>query len=209
MIIDSIDDIIQLYSADFSWVKPLFAWQYSHSCLSTAAGNCLLEVCEFDNVRKRMSVLLRMPSGEILLYVKGADSSILPHVLEPGAPEIPRNPQKPPETKVHLSWWFPIISHYFTLFLYNSVILIFFCVDLENCYHGNDDTFDSKEIHGNSPVVTVVTSPEAGGQRAVWQSSSHIRSTRRSRHSSPRAFSVRWLRWKHLKTWTYDRMRCK
>ena len=47
------------------------------------------EVCEFDNVRKRMSVLLRMPSGEILLYVKGADSSILPHVLEPGAPEKP------------------------------------------------------------------------------------------------------------------------
>lgn len=31
----------------------------------------LLDVCEFDNVRKRMSVLLRMPSGEILLYVKG------------------------------------------------------------------------------------------------------------------------------------------
>lgn len=47
----------------------------------------LLDVCEFDNVRKRMSVLLRMPSGEILLYVKGADSSILPHVLEQAAKE--------------------------------------------------------------------------------------------------------------------------
>lgn len=42
----------------------------------------LLDVCEFDNVRKRMSVVLRLPHGEILLYVKGADSSILPHVVE-------------------------------------------------------------------------------------------------------------------------------
>jgi len=51
-----------------------------------------------------------MPSGEILLYVKGADSSILPHVLEPGAPEIPEPPEskesnesRNPETKVHWS----------------------------------------------------------------------------------------------------------
>ena len=34
-----------------------------------------------------MSVVLRLPHGEILLYVKGADSSILPHVVELGASE--------------------------------------------------------------------------------------------------------------------------
>ncbi|CAK9050756.1 unnamed protein product [Durusdinium trenchii] len=42
----------------------------------------LLDVCEFDNLRKRMSVVIRLPTDEILLYVKGADSSILPYVLE-------------------------------------------------------------------------------------------------------------------------------
>ena len=45
----------------------------------------LLEVCEFDNVRKRMSVLLRMPDNELVLYVKGADSSVLPHLAERGS----------------------------------------------------------------------------------------------------------------------------
>lgn len=114
------------------------------------------EVCEFDNVRKRMSVLLRMPSGEILLYVKGADSSILPHVLEPVAPEIPRNPRTPRKQRKqrkpksgNQSALVMIVSHSFTSFhivsIYNYVILIIFCVDLENCYHGKDDTFDSKE----------------------------------------------------------------
>ena len=42
-----------------------------------------------------MSVLLRLPHGEILLYVKGADSSILPHVVELGASEAPKITPKP------------------------------------------------------------------------------------------------------------------
>ena len=100
-------------SAVFSFIKSLFAWSHMHHCSPVETH----EVCEFDNVRKRMSVILRMPSGEILLYVKGADSSILPHVLEPAAqvklPETSRNFQKSqirsricweyPETKVQLS----------------------------------------------------------------------------------------------------------
>jgi hypothetical protein len=53
-----------------------------------------------------------MPSGEILLYVKGADSSILPHVLEPGAPEIPETQ----ETSGNQSAFVMIVSHRFTSF---------------------------------------------------------------------------------------------
>ncbi|CAJ1353705.1 unnamed protein product [Effrenium voratum] len=41
----------------------------------------LLEVCEFDNNRKRMSVVVRLNSC-ITLFVKGADSSVLPHVAD-------------------------------------------------------------------------------------------------------------------------------
>ena len=35
-----------------------------------------------------MSVVIRLPTDEILLYVKGADSSILPYVLECGSSEF-------------------------------------------------------------------------------------------------------------------------
>jgi len=37
----------------------------------------LLDVCEFDNDRKRMSVIVRYPNGKKVLLVKGADSSVL------------------------------------------------------------------------------------------------------------------------------------
>ena len=36
----------------------------------------LLNVLEFDSARKRMSVILREPSGKIMLLCKGADSII-------------------------------------------------------------------------------------------------------------------------------------
>jgi len=37
----------------------------------------LLNVCEFNSTRKRMSVIVRDPSGQIVLMCKGADSVIL------------------------------------------------------------------------------------------------------------------------------------
>jgi len=37
----------------------------------------LLNVCEFNSTRKRMSVIVRAPDGKIILMCKGADSVIL------------------------------------------------------------------------------------------------------------------------------------
>lgn len=42
----------------------------------------LLCILDFNNVRKRMSVILRDPSGKIRLYCKGADSIIYDHLKE-------------------------------------------------------------------------------------------------------------------------------
>ncbi|KAG7467216.1 hypothetical protein MATL_G00150900 [Megalops atlanticus] len=41
----------------------------------------LLEVLNFDSVRRRMSVIVRSSSGEYYLFCKGADSSIFPRVI--------------------------------------------------------------------------------------------------------------------------------
>ncbi|TRY92634.1 hypothetical protein DNTS_007692 [Danionella cerebrum] len=41
----------------------------------------LLEVLNFDSVRRRMSVVVRSSSGEFFLFCKGADSSIFPRVV--------------------------------------------------------------------------------------------------------------------------------
>jgi len=38
----------------------------------------VLDICEFDNERKRMSVVVRYPDGRAVLLLKGADSSVLP-----------------------------------------------------------------------------------------------------------------------------------
>lgn len=38
----------------------------------------VLDILPFSNVRKRSSVIVRMPSGRIVLYCKGADSAIFP-----------------------------------------------------------------------------------------------------------------------------------
>uniref|UniRef100_A0A8C9THF6 Phospholipid-transporting ATPase n=1 Tax=Scleropages formosus TaxID=113540 RepID=A0A8C9THF6_SCLFO len=42
----------------------------------------LLHVLNFDPVRRRMSVIVRSPDGETLLFCKGADSSIFPRVRQ-------------------------------------------------------------------------------------------------------------------------------
>lgn len=44
----------------------------------------ILDVCEFDNDRKRMSVVVRYPSGRLMLLIKGADASVLPFVSDSG-----------------------------------------------------------------------------------------------------------------------------
>ncbi|KAF5909224.1 putative phospholipid-transporting ATPase IH isoform X1, partial [Clarias magur] len=41
----------------------------------------LLEVLNFDSVRRRMSVIVRSSSGDFYLFCKGADSSIFPRVI--------------------------------------------------------------------------------------------------------------------------------
>lgn len=40
----------------------------------------LLAILDFNNVRKRMSVIVRAPNGKIILYCKGADSVIMEHL---------------------------------------------------------------------------------------------------------------------------------
>ena len=40
-----------------------------------------LHVLEFDSTRKRMSVVVRYPSGRVLLVTKGAESSVLPRCV--------------------------------------------------------------------------------------------------------------------------------
>lgn len=37
----------------------------------------ILNVCEFNSTRKRMSTVVRLPSGKIKIYTKGADTVIL------------------------------------------------------------------------------------------------------------------------------------
>ncbi len=36
----------------------------------------ILNVCEFNSTRKRMSTIIRTPQGQIKLYTKGADTVI-------------------------------------------------------------------------------------------------------------------------------------
>jgi phospholipid-transporting ATPase len=37
----------------------------------------VLNVCEFNSTRKRMSTIIRMPDGKVKLFTKGADTVIL------------------------------------------------------------------------------------------------------------------------------------
>lgn len=47
----------------------------------------LLQVCEFNSARKRMSTVVREPDGRIVVYCKGADTVILPR-LRPAQPHV-------------------------------------------------------------------------------------------------------------------------
>lgn len=42
----------------------------------------VLNICEFNSTRKRMSAIIRMPDGSIKLYTKGADTVILERLAE-------------------------------------------------------------------------------------------------------------------------------
>lgn len=42
----------------------------------------LMNICEFDSTRKRMSVILRDENGQVILMCKGADSIILDRMSE-------------------------------------------------------------------------------------------------------------------------------
>lgn len=52
----------------------------------------LLNICEFNSTRKRMSTIFRCPDGKIRLYCKGADTVILER-LRQGTPNIERTLQ--------------------------------------------------------------------------------------------------------------------
>jgi phospholipid-transporting ATPase len=45
--------------------------------LGTSQEFQILNVCEFNSTRKRMSTIVRGPDGKIKLYCKGADTVIL------------------------------------------------------------------------------------------------------------------------------------
>lgn len=45
----------------------------------------LLNVCEFNSTRKRMSAIFRCPDGSLKLYIKGADTVILERLSKESA----------------------------------------------------------------------------------------------------------------------------
>ncbi|KAJ3164163.1 hypothetical protein HK101_000497 [Irineochytrium annulatum] len=51
-------------------------------CVGEREESRLLNVIEFNSVRKRMSVIVKRPAGEIVLYCKGADSVIFERLRE-------------------------------------------------------------------------------------------------------------------------------
>ncbi|KAJ3021203.1 UNVERIFIED_CONTAM: hypothetical protein HDU68_009759, partial [Siphonaria sp. JEL0065] len=46
----------------------------------------VLNICEFNSTRKRMSAIVRMPDGQIKLYIKGADTVIMERLAKHGNP---------------------------------------------------------------------------------------------------------------------------
>jgi phospholipid-transporting ATPase len=57
----------------------------------------ILNVCEFDSTRKRMSTVVRGPDGKIKLYCKGADTVIFERL----APSQPYNEKTVAHLEVH------------------------------------------------------------------------------------------------------------
>ncbi|KAI9206974.1 uncharacterized protein BJ171DRAFT_456836 [Polychytrium aggregatum] len=48
----------------------------------------VLNICEFNSTRKRMSAIVRAPSGELKLYIKGADTVILERLAPDNNPYV-------------------------------------------------------------------------------------------------------------------------
>ncbi|ORY37234.1 phospholipid-translocating P-type ATPase [Rhizoclosmatium globosum] len=48
----------------------------------------VLNICEFNSTRKRMSAVIRMPDGSIKLYIKGADTVIFERLAKRGNPYV-------------------------------------------------------------------------------------------------------------------------
>lgn len=48
----------------------------------------LLNICEFNSTRKRMSTILRCPDGKVRVYTKGADTVILERLAQDGNPYV-------------------------------------------------------------------------------------------------------------------------
>ncbi|XP_050679810.1 probable phospholipid-transporting ATPase IA isoform X2 [Leptidea sinapis] len=71
-------------AASFGWVFETRTPQSVTISVSEAGGArqqyCVLHVIAFTSTRKRMSVIVRTPTGEIKLYCKGADSVIYPRL---------------------------------------------------------------------------------------------------------------------------------
>lgn len=66
----------------------------------------ILNICEFNSTRKRMSTVVRTPGGKIKLYTKGADSVILER--------LSKNQVYTDKTIAHLEvqLYFPVIFIY-------------------------------------------------------------------------------------------------
>ena len=65
----------QLYDYEFVVRKPNSV--IIKTCMGVQESYEVLNVIEFTSTRKRMSIIVKTPSGEIKLYIKGADSVIL------------------------------------------------------------------------------------------------------------------------------------
>jgi len=65
----------QLYDYEFVVRKPDSV--IIKTCMGVQESYEVLNVIEFTSTRKRMSIIVKTPSGEIKLYIKGADSVIL------------------------------------------------------------------------------------------------------------------------------------
>merc|ERR1719471_902565 len=65
----------QLYDYEFVVRKPDSV--IIKTCMGVQESYEVLNVIEFTSTRKRMSIIVKTPSGEIKLYIKGADTMIL------------------------------------------------------------------------------------------------------------------------------------
>jgi phospholipid-transporting ATPase len=67
----------------------------------------ILNVCEFNSTRKRMSTVVRMPNGKVKLFTKGADTVILER--------LSKNQPYTEKTLAHLEVNEPFLFHEYLL----------------------------------------------------------------------------------------------